>query len=151
MTWQVQIRFHFPQSKGQVKSAKCYLEGLKALNRCGTLEENNKMNVAAVVTLLSFCATLALPGKCILYFVCALGAWGLGKEPSWVSFLSWWEVLIFLCFFSSIFVPVPVDKSDQGRVERTVSYACLIVKINNITLWLTLLVDNLGWTARTGT
>ena len=39
------------------------------------------MNVAAVVTLLSFCATLALPGKCN-YTLYALGASGLGKEPS---------------------------------------------------------------------
>ena len=126
-------------SSVQGPSQVSYFKGLRNVwkhNRCRTLEENNKMNVAAVVTLLSFCATLALPGKCN-YTLYALGAWGLGKEPSWVSFLSWWEVLIFLCFLSSIFIPVPIDKSDQGRVERTVSYACLIVKINNITLWIT--------------
>lgn len=47
------------------------------------------MNVAAVVTLLSFCATLALPGKCnYIYVVCP---WclrtGKGTELSFLSFL----------------------------------------------------------------
>lgn len=89
------------------------------------------MNVATVVTLLSFCATFALPGKCN-FTLYALGAWGEGIElSSFLSFLV--ESDYFSLFSSSIYIPVPIDKSDQGRVERTVSYACLSVKINNIT------------------
>lgn len=99
-TWLDKFRSDFTFLSPRAKSSQLLSvkECLKALNRCGTLEENNKMNVAAVVTLLSFCATLALPGKCN-YTLYALGAWGLWKEPSWVSFLSWWEVLTFFVFF----------------------------------------------------
>ena len=58
------------------------------------------MNVAAVVTLLSFCATLALPGKCNYTFLCPW--WLRTGEGTKLSFLSFLVGSVDLSLFSFI-------------------------------------------------